>query len=225
MCTLMTLHNSKWSTKMENRIRKDAIENPDGFALLLMTSDGAHSIFRTFDIDAVVMLLNTVTWSRMFLHCRYATQGAVTLDNSHGWSNQGVFYMHNGRLAAPEARLFPVDSQAIGDWLESGIDTALKDLWAEPYANVFLINTVENYYVVNRSLGGQLYTDGRGNYSTNRVGNIRKPVRRRSQKSHIMYVVKPEPKVSMWASYSEEDTGLGARPDFGYAKHRSLWGA
>lgn len=189
MCTIMTLHKSKWSAKAERRIRRDAETNPDGMALLLIDEWGAHSMVRTFDVQTVVNMLNSVSWTRMFLHTRYATQGRVSIDNVHGWFSQGVFYMHNGSIQAPEARLFPVDSMAIGDWLESGIDTALGELRTEPYANVIMVDTSNWYYVVNRSKFGKLFTDGNGNYSTNAFGSVRKPVRPGSQKSHLLYVI------------------------------------
>lgn len=188
MCTLMTIHKSKWSAKAERRIERDAMLNPDGMCLMLIDDYGAHSMFRTFDVQSVLNLLNTVSWTRMFLHCRYATQGRTSLENIHGWSSQGVFYMHNGSIQSPLAGLMPVDSQAIGEWLVSGMDHALGELRSEPYANVFLIDTNNWYYVVNRSKYGDLYTDGQGNFSTHRFGSVRRPVRRRSQTSHLLYV-------------------------------------
>lgn len=192
MCTIMTVSKEVWSEEIEKQILTDSYTNSDGFALLLFTEQGAHTILRSFSVEAVLELLNSLPWSRMFLHCRYATKGGVSLENIHGWANQGVFYMHNGAIAAPESALFAVDSQAIGEWLEGGVDTATKELQAEPYANVMLIDTRSNYYVVNRSKGGTLFTDGRGNFSTNRVWPMIRRVPKRSQRSFTMTIAPPK---------------------------------
>jgi hypothetical protein len=45
----------------------------------------------------------------------------------------------------------------------------MKELFAEQYANVMLIDTTMNLYLVHRSFTGTLYTDGKGNYSTSRI--------------------------------------------------------
>jgi predicted glutamine amidotransferase len=121
-------------------------------------------------------VLDNTRWDRMFLHCRFATQGDPTLDNTHGWANNGVFFMHNGVLMNPEAYRYNVDSQLIGGWLFDGVDHTLEQLQKESYANVFLIDTNSGYYCVSRSEVGTLFTDWQGNYSSNPVGRIRVPV-------------------------------------------------
>jgi hypothetical protein len=81
--------------------------------------------------------------------------------------------MHNGVLRAAEAQRCDVDSQAIGLWLrQGGMDFALKKLRGETFANVFLVDLNSNFFLVHRSVTGTLYTDGRGNYSTNPVGDV-----------------------------------------------------
>lgn len=173
MCTLLTLSAEKWSREAEARIKQDAEWNPDGFSLLLVTPDGAHSQLRAMDIETILLLLRNVEWSRFFLHSRYATQGEVRLDTTHGWAEEGVFYQHNGCLSSPDARAYEVDSQAIGAWLfEGGVEFALGRLRDEKFANVFLIDVVAGFYAVSRSVAGSLFTDGDGNYSTHPVGDV-----------------------------------------------------
>lgn len=187
MCTLLTVSSDAYTRAVEARIKADARDNPDGFALLLVDSLGAVTITRTLDHNVVLLLLEHTAWTRMFLHSRWATQGQVTLDNAHGWAREGVFYMHNGSIQARESALFPVDSQAIGEWLCAGVSTALSELQYEPYANVFLVDTNEEYYAVSRSDVGTLFTDGRGNYSTNKVGAVRRAVPRGTQHEHLFF--------------------------------------
>jgi hypothetical protein len=191
MCTVLTVSSDFYGRGMFNRITSDAIMNADGFALLLIDAFGASTMIRTLDFRVVTMMLEQSHWERMFLHCRYATQGEAVLDNTHGWSVDGVFYMHNGVLEDPETRYFAVDSQLIGHWLYGGVEKTIEKLQKEPYANVFLIDTKENYYVVHRSKGGTLFTDWKGNYSTNKMGPIRHPVPLYSQNSYFLEVSEP----------------------------------
>lgn len=186
MCTLLTIDKESYGPKVEKRIRIDADRNSDGFSLVLISRMGCRINLRTLDIEPVLTLLRSTDWTRMFLHSRAATQGEVRVENTHGWDSQGVIYMHNGRIEAREANLYPVDSQAIGEWLESGVDDALEFLRRQNYANVFLIDNNNHLYYVNSSRYGMLYTDNRGNYSTNRVGKIRNMCRV-EQRTHALY--------------------------------------
>jgi hypothetical protein len=66
---------------------------------------------------------------------------------------------------------------AINHWIEQfGLDHALDYLIDEPFANVFLVDLKKQTYIVHRSSGGSLYTDGNGNYSTNPFEAIMQPV-------------------------------------------------
>lgn len=173
MCTIMTVTPELYGSKLWRRIFTDAAQNADGFSLILIDWQGASTIIRTMDIKNVTQLLERADWDRMFLHCRFATQGEAVLKNTHGWSADGVYYMHNGMISDPASMHYNVDSQVIGAWLRQGVPHAMEKLLTEKYANVFLIDTNENYYTVSRSQVGTLYTDWRGNYSTNKMGPIR----------------------------------------------------
>jgi hypothetical protein len=172
MCTIMTLSYEAFSDEMMAQIKSDAGRNSDGYALLLYGKHDSETIIRSMNIAVIEAALRDTEWTRMFLHCRFATQGTEELDNTHGWSVGGIYYMHNGAIRHPKARDLAVDSMMIGKWLNGGISVALKELRYETYANVFLIDTKNHQFHVHRSATGSLFTDGHGNYSTARVGTI-----------------------------------------------------
>jgi hypothetical protein len=175
-----------YNSKIVQRIRSDSIYNGDGFTLMLVNDFGVPMQLRTMDIRAVYALLDEIPWRRMFLHSRAATQGSRTLENTHGWvTKDGTYYMHNGILQNAHSKSFAVDSQWIGHQLERrDINGAIKALQSEPYANVFFIHPASSWYCVYRSEVGTLFTDGRGNYSSSRVGKINKLVPDYSWETH-----------------------------------------
>lgn len=207
MCTLLTIGADQWSRAMERHIQNDAMHNPHGFALLLLAEGGARTVLRTMDIEPILSLLRNTEWERMFLHSRWATQGSVRLDNTHGWSDDGVFYMHNGCLMSMDADSYPVDSQAIGEWLrEGGVDYAIQNLKGEAFANVFMVDLEGGYYAVNRSQHGALYTDGFGNYATTAVGDISVEVMPGVE--YWWYVETATPMIAEQGDYAIDDDGL-----------------
>jgi hypothetical protein len=160
------------------QVLADQRHNDDGTGLLLYnpaeTAGSQFSLVRTFDIAHVFTILKYGQWERFWLHNRWATQGAVSIENTHMWSVRGVFWCHNGMLQSAPASKTPVDSMAIGHWLrdhgvQGTIDHIIK---RESYANVFLIDTRNSTYYAVRCSGGSLNTDGYGNYSTSRVGEL-----------------------------------------------------
>jgi hypothetical protein len=171
MCTLLTVDATTWETHRKaliRRIARDFQQNGDGLSLLL-TSQGEPTLqLRCFTPALLLGVLRQAAWDRMYLHQRFATQGAKALASAHGWATEeGTFVMHNGCLRHPDALGHEVDSQAILQWLNEGGDRAtLEHLRSEPFANVFLIDTLNGDYTVHRSSTGSLVTDDRGNYST-----------------------------------------------------------
>jgi len=177
VCTIITVSRDAYNVEVESQIWQDARVNSDGWSLLLIDASGVATVMKTMSLDHVYAVLDYGMWARMFLHARMATQGGPVLENCHGWSQDGVFYMHNGILQNPEAWNYEVDSQLIGQWLdEGGVPNAVDELAREPYANVFLVDSLMHNYTVARSSIGSLYTDDNGNYSSNEVGDICLPV-------------------------------------------------
>lgn len=193
MCTILSVSKEYYGRPLWNRIYQDACNNPHGYALILVDEAGASTVLRTLNLDTVFTLLEAGGWSRMFLHCRFATQGSVTLDNTHGWGVNGTFYMHNGVLMNPAADRYAVDSQLIGEWLREGTLAALDRLYYEPYANVFVVDTTEGYYGMHRSATGTLFTDWQGNYSSNRFGRCRHAVPMYTNQTHWIIEPKAQP--------------------------------
>jgi hypothetical protein len=174
----MTVDRAAFTKKIPERIRQDSTYNRDGFSLLTVGKLGEPALLRTMDVNDVISAIEYLPWERFFVHCRAATQGTVLLENTHAWEAAGVFYMHNGILRDRLADYYNVDSQLIGHKIETvGMDATMEWLKSEPFANVFFINPSLSWYQVYRSTTGSLFTDGKGNYSSNRVGAIKQYVK------------------------------------------------
>lgn len=178
MCTLVTISRAVWDsnpTGWAARILTDAASNPHGVAALLAKADGDYTSIRTQDPDVLVGALVTSKWDRVWVHSRYGTGGANSLENTHGFCAGGVWYMHNGFIRQAPASSMPVDSMAIGKWISEG--TVYDKLFRESYANVFLVAPHSGVYTVVRGgPSGQLHTDGQGNFSTVACGDVSQPV-------------------------------------------------
>jgi len=173
MCTIMTVSSDHYTDELVEQIREDALYNSDGFGLVLVNAGELSTVVRSMDIETIIDTLACSPWERMFLHCRMATNGSVSLVNTHGWDFGGTFIMHNGILRGADADRFAVDSMAIGQWVcDGGINLALTNLRAQPFANVLMVVEDSLAYTVSRSLAGSLYTDWKGNFSTNEMGEL-----------------------------------------------------
>lgn len=209
MCTIMTFTKDMLNDKIYSRIIDDMKWNSDGFALILTDKYGELiTCLRTMNEDAIISTLTAVDFRRAFLHCRMATQGAPKLENVHGWYGGGFYVMHNGILSDPEAKRYAVDSQMIMQKLKnSGMGRTLKWLRTQAYQNCLLLDSKTNSYYVTRSTSGSLYTDGIGNFSTNRVGDIDKEVVRDTyQQYQFERVVRPPVNVYGFQRYDDNFT-------------------
>lgn len=193
MCSIITIDNKALNPeRLERYLIQETMRNDDGMSIILQDPDGKLTSLKTFDLDTVLTLLDYSSWTRMWLHMRAATQGEVNLRNVHGWmTTDGTAVMHNGILSDKDAWDFNVDSELIVDWVEKfGVNFALDMLQTESYANVFLIEQYGDYHV-SRTKSGSLFTDGNGNFATNQVGRINKPVKAGYQKQFKSGFVKP----------------------------------
>jgi predicted glutamine amidotransferase len=185
MCTLLTIDRSNYHLYRKailKRIRADAAYNADGFSLVGMDTDMPESNIQVqaMNIEIIVsslhyFFLHASFNSRIFLHSRAATTGNIGLQYCHGFTDfDGNIIMHNGILSNPEG--WAVDSFRLIHNVGGTSRQLLEDLLAEgeTFANIFVINDYE--YQVVRLSKGSLYTDGIGNYSTNAVGSINRPV-------------------------------------------------
>ena len=198
MCTIITADSSVEKQQVIERMLSDSLRNDDGFALALYVN-GSYTVLKTMDIETIINMVLISDYDRLWFHSRFATRGLVTVAHTHGFrSKHGHIVMHNGTIRRQRSGelLLPqyepeVDSVTIADWLNEGNETrymaeinTLDSLQAEPYSNVFLINTIDGYYHVHRNTHGTLYTDGNGNYSTNAFGDIIQPVSKGTQSCH-----------------------------------------
>ncbi len=194
MCTIMTLSGKKFrdhKQKVIGQIRRDTLYNPHGSSLLIQKSNNSFIQLNTDDSssETLVALLGTGKWKRFWLHTRLATTSNRGLTYTHGFRAGPYLLMHNGILRSPESDKYPVDSFYLGTLVETfGPEQLLKALKieAETYANVFTVDTKTGNYWVTRLSTNSLFTDGKGNYSTNAVADVTNPVAQFSQKKYAV---------------------------------------
>lgn len=192
MCTVITVDQSINKQSVIERIISDSMSNSDGFAMLMIQLDGTPLFIQSMNTDPIIGLIEIMDYKRIFIHTRYATQGIAALHNTHGWNHNGTYVFHNGSIRSKISERFSVDSEAIRYWLEFyGIDETIDKLHDEPFANVFLVNTVDGNYIVHRSMTGSLFTDGNGNYSTHAFDAITTPVAEYTVTDHDLDLSKP----------------------------------
>lgn len=186
MCTIMTIDRDFYlanRTEVVARIREDWRNNPHGASLLLIGEMAKDtSLIRSMSIDDILLLVElrflNSTASRIFLHLRFATTGFIGLNGCHGFAANNYTVMHNGVLKRKEASYHNVDSELIAQdiVIESKAYAIAQLQKHETYANVFIIDNDTGKYDVIRQSTGSLYTDGKGNYSSNPCGTLYLPV-------------------------------------------------
>lgn len=196
MCTILTVSNTTVDIdSLVKHIESDGASNPHGFSLLMVTDNDKPMIIRSMDLAPIIDAVSFFKWKRIFLHTRYATQGGPKLQNTHGWNTDGAFVFHNGFIRSGEADRFEVDSQAIVHWLGKHTRRkAIGKLLAENYANVMVVDTEENDYLIIRAKSGRLFTDGKGNYSTNELGPVKIPVKTKTCSDFKLGLKREQPK-------------------------------
>lgn len=157
-----------------NHLRSGASFNSDGFAVLLINfTAGEHSLIRSMKWDMIeTAMLMDDDWTLAIIHQRFTTQGEVRLHNTHLWEEGNRYYCHNGMLSSEKARSYNVDSQLIGEHLRNTLWEALEFCQSENYANVIMVDFDTSQYVISRSKTGSLYTDGKGQYSSNKLTDV-----------------------------------------------------
>jgi len=182
MCTIITVNTV--TADLLDRVRADAIGNPDGIAIVAYFGNGVDSfeVYKTVDTTRAVDYLSSLGTNlvRVWVHLRHGTTSATGVAGCHFWGSGEYLYCHNGILSSAKARQYDVDSQLIGDLLKLGKGSdslgALLSAMKENFANVFTINTVACDYTVIRQTSGSLFTDNVGNFSTVSFGSITTPV-------------------------------------------------
>lgn len=188
MCAIMTVSKDFWNKNRAEtiaRIKADAVSNSDGISVTLL-GHKADSDLSLTAMDVNVLLPTITVWmddagedARMFVHQRMATTSYVGVAFNHGFvDGRGGIIMHNGILRSEYARSLRVDSYALMR-AKAGHEDALVELMLqrETYGNIFRIYPNEHSYEVLRLSVGSLYTDGQGNFSTNRFAAINSPVK------------------------------------------------
>lgn len=210
MCTIMTVSTKLYNENkvdFENRILQDGQRNSDGGSLLFLDPEKPenNTIFRSMNVTTLVAMASMLAeeasdTARLFVHMRMATTRRVGIAFTHGFDDHdGRVFMHNGVI--DNKTNMAVDSFNLA-YVNNGVNT--QDIYrklrkeGELYANVFVINTESYNYGVIRMVTGVLYTDDKGNYSTNSIGAISRLVKDRSWKQCYM----PLPRIKSHTPYN-----------------------
>lgn len=199
MCTILTFDKRAYDTNPAmflGRLLVDSYINSDGFSALVLGVDETQQHFiRSMNYESferqLEVILDSVDWTRAWVHCRAATTGFVGINGCHGFAAERFSVFHNGVITAPGANFFAVDSELIAENLAyDGLDFTLTWLKTESFANVFIVDTETGEYAVSRSITGKLYTDGKGNYSTNPIkGLVEMPVAENYERVYPGFVI------------------------------------
>lgn len=201
MCTIFSIDRFFFNNNKQNslkRIEQDAARNDDGWAAVFLGEHANQTVLmQSLELSSVLAAIDSVPWTRMFLHSRMSTTSTGGIFGCHNFSTIGSglqsnvtngywVVQHNGILSDHRSRQYMVDSMFITQHIrEHGpAETINYLLTKETYANVFMINPISGQYYVTRSVTNSLFTDGLGNFSTNPVGEIAKPVPQRSFTEH-----------------------------------------
>lgn len=187
MCTIMTVDLDTYTTSRTTfmrRIQDNQQANDDGLSLVVVDPNrpalntalsGMHTHL-VFDVLAHATKRMSPR-ARFWLHQRAATTEYVGLPYNHGFTdNKGTIIHHNGILRNHDN--MHVDSFQLQQYPTHSayaVRNRLMDL-QESFANIFLIRPNDHTYGVVRMMVGSLYTDGKGNYSTNPVADIDIPI-------------------------------------------------
>lgn len=197
MCTILTIGRDFWlenKTATVSRILQDARLNPDGWAIVGVDPEGSDADFNLQSMRIAPALdlmerffLECSAYGRVFLHSRFATTSRVGVAYNHGFTDHdGTIIMHNGIV--DNYRSLAVDSFNLIDYPMKDA-TILLDMLKddeERFANLLLIRPSRRSYGVVRLIGGQLHTDGQGNYSSYPIGSINIPVLHHTAFEHIL---------------------------------------
>ena len=99
MCLI--LHHPAGHTVSRRDFADISDRNPDGFGLMTAHGGTLHTARTIGDIEQAYALYNQFAAGRAaVLHWRYATHGAVTLDNAHPFTlTRDIAFVHNGMLS------------------------------------------------------------------------------------------------------------------------------
>ena len=165
MCTIITYKNLH--PEIIKQIKDDIAFNADGLTLIQ-----DHIAINVMKWDE--NLLNILDKNkRIFIHTRMATTTSVGVQHTHGFRNAlGHYVLHNGWLTTPNARAFAVDSASLARF-ESAYEAYLFSFYKAAKANVIWIDFDSQEYTVFRTgTYNTLYTDTKGNYSTNKIPTL-----------------------------------------------------
>jgi predicted glutamine amidotransferase len=195
----MTVDKKKYlalGKKFDEQVTKDWLGNSDGASLVFLDGNNPdlNTVLRTMNCFALLQNIKSLMKlasdeARIFLHLRAATTWTTGVAYTHAFDDlDGVFYMHNGMIKNPAG--LAVDSFRLVAEFRHGSRDLLERLTKEneSFANIFRIDSNSYEYSVIRLVVGSLYTDGKGNFSTHAISNIKKAVEPNSVSEFFMHL-------------------------------------
>ena len=143
-----------------------ARRNPDGYGIAYVGTDNKINVFKSMEWSAVRNVATMLQHKdlKFILHMRYATHGAVILDNCHPFKleRHDSVMMHNGMLHSIDTPQGESDSKVMAEHLDNVMDfdflndevevSYIKDLLEERNKLTFL-DKDDNITIVNEHLG------------------------------------------------------------------------
>lgn len=129
-------------TNIENLDRAKE-SNKDGFGVMWYDDElGKMMTYKTLDYTLFKdIIINTVRGFLAVIHLRYASRGAITLDNVHPFeTSKGAFLCHNGTLASWGNSTISDTKEFASTFKELDID------WETPAAEVLVSHTIGTAY-------------------------------------------------------------------------------
>lgn len=140
MCIIIDALKKKHAKKKE--IMQAMKRNAEGFFMAALKPDGSRLTIRTLDVKEAEKFFDTKVKDddRFVMHARITSRGNKNaFENIHGWSSDGITFMHNGTL--------------------SDLDSMMeKANWKKTDSEFFFRRVFIPYY---RSFGKDAYKDGK----------------------------------------------------------------
>lgn len=110
--------------------------NSDGFGAY---SFADKSVFKTLDYNVAKQYLADNAQNDLFCHFRYATGGAVSLDNVHPFDTGRYIIFHNGVLSGIKPTAVKSDTAVLADTLNGAPLSTIKQALSAQYSSRFYI--------------------------------------------------------------------------------------
>jgi hypothetical protein len=176
MCTIYTF-DARSKADFLKRICRDWESNPDGGSLVAIHRGKVAMRLQTPQKKVLASAIASTSAERFVVHLRAATTMATGVSGCHMFDSPSGewIYCHNGVIPNPDR--LRVDSLALGEDLDRGW-SELPDWSRYGFCNVIAVRhgRGDAEVFIHRSMGGTLFTDDEGNWSSKPVNTRFRPV-------------------------------------------------